>query len=71
MKKLGGDPFFFNTIDELYSFYNLRQPLRTMQTNPSFLNALAHFKSHRSDRACRTLSTLKKGHPLKDGPLIF
>jgi len=36
MKKSGGDPFFFDTIDELHPFYNLCQPRRTTQTNPIF-----------------------------------
>jgi SAM-dependent methyltransferase len=41
MEKLGGDPFFFNSIHKFYSFYYFGQALRTMQAYPSFLSALA------------------------------
>ena len=29
-EELGGDPFFFNTVDEFHSFHNISQALRTM-----------------------------------------
>jgi hypothetical protein len=41
MEKLGGDPFFSNSIHKFDSFYYFCQALRTMQTYPSFFRALA------------------------------
>ena len=29
-EELGGDPFFFNTVDEFHSLHNISQALRTM-----------------------------------------
>jgi len=46
MKKLGGNPFFFDTIDKFNSSNYFCQALRMVKSNPSFLRTLAEFKSH-------------------------
>lgn len=44
--KLGGDPFFLNSIHKFDSINYFCQPFRTMKTNPSSLGTLAEFKCH-------------------------
>jgi hypothetical protein len=47
MTNSGGDPFYFDTIDETYSFNNFCQSLRVMQPYPSLLSTLAELECHR------------------------
>ena len=51
-EELGGNPFFFDTIDKFYSSDDFCQALRMVKSNPSFLRTLAKFKSH-CDNALR------------------
>jgi hypothetical protein len=43
----GGDPFFFDAIDELHSSYDFGQAFRMMKPDPSFFGTLTESKSHR------------------------
>lgn len=38
--QLGGDPFFFHTVDKFHSVNDISQVFRTMQSYPSFLSTL-------------------------------
>jgi hypothetical protein len=46
-EELGGNPFFFDTIDKFYSSNDFCQALWVVESNPPLLRTLTKFKSHR------------------------
>jgi len=42
----GGDPFFFDPIDKLYSSNDFSQAFRVMEPDPSFFGTLTESKRH-------------------------